>query len=265
MSPTGRPEGESVPQRVSAEVSPLNARLAAFVLCCAALTAAADAAAQAPRVTPFSQSAPGTTLPPGWAAQTFPRIAKHTRYTLVRDGATLVVRAEADASASGLVFRLSAPATDARVLRWRWQVDRLPEGADTAKKSADDAPARVYVTFQHDPAKLGPVDRLLYEAARVIYGEAPPHAGLMYVWDAAGPAGRSFANPFTSRVQTIVVEGGRARLGQWLAYERDILADYRAAFGDDPPPVSGVALMTDADNTGDRASAWFGDIALSAR
>jgi hypothetical protein len=223
---------------------------------------AADAFAQSPRVTPFSQGTPGTALPSGWASQTFPRIANHTRYTLVRDSDKVVVRAEASASASGLVFRLSAPATEASMLRWRWQVDRLPQGADASRKSGDDAAARVYVTFQHDAAKLGLVDRLLYEAARAIYGEAPPHASLMYVWDAAGPAGRSFPNPFTPRVRTIVVEGGSARLGQWLDYRRDIVADYRAAFGEDPPPISGVAIMTDADNTGDRASAWYGDVAL---
>jgi len=243
----------------------LRPALAAVLIAVVAFAPADDAPAQSPVVTPFSQGVPGTALPPGWAVQTFPRIANHTRYALVRDGDTVVVRAEADASASGLVFRLTTATHESRMLRWRWQVDRLPQGADTSRKSADDAPARVYVTFRHDPARLGPVDRLLYEAARVLYGEAPPHASLMYVWDAAGPAGRSFANPFTSRVQTIVVEGGRARLGQWLAYERDILADYRAAFGEDPPPVSGVAIMTDADNTGDRASAWFGDVSLDGK
>lgn len=231
----------------------------------ACLAAAPGVLAQSPRVTPFSQGAPGATLPKGWAAQTFPKIPSHTRYAFVRDGDTVVLRAEAEASASGLVFRLADSAADARILRWRWKVDRLPVAADTSRKGADDAPARVYVTFRHDPAKLGPVDRLLYEAARAIYGEAPPHASLMYVWDAAGPAGRSFANPYTSRVRTFVVEGGRARLGQWLDYERDIVADYRAAFGEEPPPLSGVAIMTDADNTGDRASAWYGDVALGER
>ena len=229
----------------------------------ALLASAGTATAQAPRVAPFSQGSPGATMPTGWTPLTFPRIANHTRYTLVRDGDTVVVRAEAAASASGLTFRLGVPASDARVLRWRWKVDRLPQGADASRQLADDAPARVYVTFQHDPAKLGIVDRLLYETARTIYGEAPPHASLMYVWDAAGPAGRSFPNPYTPRVRTLVVEGGRARLGQWLAYERDIVADYRDAFGEDPPPISGVAIMTDADNTGDRASAFFGDVSLA--
>ena len=244
-------------------MSRVRAAAAAAVGCLALV--ATGVHAQPPTVTPFSQGTPGTALPPGWASQTFPRIASHTRYALVRDGDTVVVRAEADASASGLVFRLSAPAAEVARLRWRWKVDRLPQGADTSRKGFDDAPARVYVTFRHDPAKLGPLDRLLYEAARAVYGEAPPHASLMYVWDGAGPAGRSFPNPYTPRVRTIVVEGGRARLGQWLDYERDIAADYRAAFGEDPPPISGVAIMTDADNTGDRASAWYGDVSLGRR
>jgi head-tail adaptor len=61
----------------------------------------------------------------------------------------------------------------------------------------------------------------------------------------------------------IVVESGSARAGRWVSYERDIAADYRAAFGEDPPPVSGVAIMTDSDNTGERVRAWYGDIALS--
>jgi len=243
----------------------VTTRSAVLLAAFAAVASPSDALAQPTRVTPFAQGTPGTALPPGWTPQTFPRIPRHTRYALVPDGDTVVVRAEAAGSASGLVFRVTAPAAEARVLRWRWKVDRLPQGADASAKAGDDAPARVYVTFQLDPAKLGPVDRLLYEAARAIYGEAPPQASLMYVWDVAGPAGRSFANPYTARVRTIVVEGGRSRLGQWLDYERDIVADYRDAFGEDPPPISGVAIMTDADNTGDRASAWFGDVSLEPK
>jgi hypothetical protein len=38
------------------------------------------------------------------------------------------------------------------------------------------------------------------------------------------------------------------------------VADYRAAFGEDPPPINGVAIMTDTDNTGESATAYYGDI-----
>ena len=34
---------------------------------------------------------------------------------------------------------------------------------------------------------------------------------------------------------------------------------------EEPPPIAGVALMTDADNTGEAVTAWYGDITLSPR
>jgi Protein of unknown function (DUF3047) len=37
----------------------------------------------------------------------------------------------------------------------------------------------------------------------------------------------------------------------------------RTLYGEAPPPVSGVALMTDADNTASSAIAYYGDITLS--
>ena len=36
--------------------------------------------------------------------------------------------------------------------------------------------------------------------------------------------------------------------------------DFGEAFNAEPPIISGVAIMTDSDNTGETASAWYGDI-----
>ena len=60
----------------------------------------------------------------------------------------------------------------------------------------------------------------------------------------------------------IVVESGRERTGRWIDYERDVAADWRAAFGGEAPPIAGIAIMTDTDNTGETARSWYGDIAL---
>jgi hypothetical protein len=58
----------------------------------------------------------------------------------------------------------------------------------------------------------------------------------------------------------IVVESGPARLNRWVQEKRNILEDYRKAFGNPPPLISGVAVMTDSDNTGESATAHYGDI-----
>jgi Protein of unknown function (DUF3047) len=60
----------------------------------------------------------------------------------------------------------------------------------------------------------------------------------------------------------IVVESGKQNVGQWINEERNLLKDYRAAFGKDPPPIVSVAIMTDTDNTRESAAAWYGDISL---
>ena len=55
---------------------------------------------------------------------------------------------------------------------------------------------------------------------------------------------------------------GPAELGRWIDERRDVLADYRTLFGEDPPMISGVAIMTDTDGTGESALAWYGDISF---
>lgn len=240
-------------------------RLAVGLTLAALAALAAAAIAQAPSIARFSAAAPGAAPPAGWTALVFPRIPRHTRYAIVDDAGTPVVAARAEGSASGWVTRLDVPTAAAPMLRWRWKAERLPEGADTRQKAGDDAAARVYVLFRQSPEKLTLVQRAIDEATRLVYGEVPPYASLMYVWDERAPAGASFVNPYTDRVRTIVVESGRARLDRWIAYERDLAADFRAAFGEEAPAIAGVAIMTDTDNTGSVAAARYGDVTLSPR
>lgn len=214
----------------------------------------------------FSAEAPGSTFPPGWTPLTFRGIARHTRYSLVADPTQgTVVEAEARASASGMIRRLDLEAHATPLLRWRWKVAGPISSGDVTRKQGDDYAARIYVSFRYSPERLSLAQRTRWAAARLVYGEYPPHAGLNYIWDARAPVGSVVANPYTDRVRMIVVESGSRRAGTWLAYERDVVADYRAAFGEEAPPIAGIALMTDADDTGESAEAWYGDIELAPR
>jgi len=245
---------------------PTRCRSSACGLAALACVVTACLAAAPATVAPFSTAAPAATLPPGWTALTFPSIPRHTRYTLVRDEAgTVVVEAVAQDSASGLVHKLDVPAGERPRLAWRWKADALVTAGDVTRRDGDDYAARIYVTFSYSPERLSPWQRARYAALRVLYGEYPPHAGLSYVWDARAPRGTLVASAFTDRVRVIVVESGREHLGRWRDYERDVVADYRAAFGEEPPPIAGVAIMTDTDNTGGTVTAYYGDVALLPR
>ena len=61
----------------------------------------------------------------------------------------------------------------------------------------------------------------------------------------------------------IVAESGSDKTGRWITEQRDILADYRRLFGEEPRKLGAIAIMTDTDNSGGEAVAWYGDITLS--
>jgi hypothetical protein len=120
----------------------------------------------------------------------------------------------------------------------------------------------VYVTFEQNPARGNLVDRARAAVIRAFYGVEPPYAGLDYIWERRVPAGTVVPNAYTDRVRMIVVESGADRVGQWVTEQRNVYEDYKRAFGEEPTAISGIAVMTDADDTGERATAWYGNISF---
>jgi hypothetical protein len=53
-------------------------------------------------------------------------------------------------------------------------------------------------------------------------------------------------------------------VGQWIAVERNVSEDFRNAFGEPVPRITGIAIATDSDDTGENSMAWYGDISFSA-
>jgi hypothetical protein len=87
-----------------------------------------------------------------------------------------------------------------------------------------------------------------------------PLDAINYIWESKAPVGTMVPNPYTDRVMMFVVESGSAKLNLWVNEERNVYEDYKKAFGEEPPMISGVAIMTDTDNTGESATAYYGDI-----
>lgn len=208
----------------------------------------------------FSAVAEGAALPDGWKPLIFKKIEKHTTYQLVKDGGATVVKAVSEASASGLTREIKINLKEYPIVQWRWKVANVLTKGDVTRRAGDDYPARLYVTFEYDAGKVGFFDKAKYEATRLLYGQYPPLGAINYIWESKAPKGTVAPNPYVERVKMIVVESGAERLNQWVSEERNIYEDYKKAFGDEPPMISGVAIMTDTDNTGESATAFYGDI-----
>jgi hypothetical protein len=210
-------------------------------------------------VSPFSANQAGSGLPEGWKPLTFKKIPKLTQYELISDDGIVVVKASSDASASGLTKAVKIDPREYPVVRWRWKVENVLKNSDVRRKDGDDYPARLYITFEYDPDKVSLSKKLKYKAGRAIFGDIPI-AALNYIWDTKTPVGTILENAYTDFAQMIVVESGRKKIGQWTEEERNIYEDYKSAFGEEPPLINGVVIMSDTDNTKERAVAYYGDI-----
>jgi hypothetical protein len=242
----------------------LGVVLAALLLLAGLGPGSLAAGAERALVLDFTPPADAGGLPPGWEALTFRRVPRATRYRVVPEGDGYVLRAESEKAASGLYRRLDLDPRIYRTLTWRWKVENILEGADARRKDGDDYPARVYVAFRYDPATATLWERTAYGALKLFYGDYPPRHVINYIWDNRLPTGAVVDNAYTDRAKMIVVESGAGRVGRWVAEERDLYADYRRLFGGEPPRIAGVAVMTDTDDTGERAVAYYGALTLRA-
>jgi hypothetical protein len=215
---------------------------------------------QLPELSDFSAGRPGDELPGGWRVWTMSRFKKPTQYRLVADAGRTVVHAQADASASGLIHDVSINPREFPILKWRWKTAALIPGADNRQSQTEDSPLRVMVAFEGDTAKLDFDERLFFSQVRMLTGQQMPYATLMYIWAARAPKGTLIPNRHTSRIRMLVVESGSERVGAWQEQLHNVYEDYKRAFGEEPPRIVSVSIMTDTDNTGEKASSYYGDI-----
>jgi Protein of unknown function (DUF3047) len=238
----------------------LSRCIAVLVLAIAGSLTCVEAAEEQAAIARFSSANAGDALPVPWKVVTLGKSKKPTRYSLVLDADKTVLRADAAASMASVMHPLRFDPHDHPIVEWRWKIAHLLQKSNVATKAGDDFPARLYVVFDYDIARLPFSARVKIRVARALFGQDVPAAALCYVWDGKGVKDAAAWSPFTDRVRVIIAESGDAHLNQWVTVRRNIVDDFRAAFGEDPPAVSGVAVATDTDNTGESATAFYGDI-----
>jgi hypothetical protein len=213
-------------------------------------------------LTPFSSGTLVRPGEPGWSKTAWHPTKPPTVYRLVEDGGQRVLEAVSDASVAGLTHPVSMSPTADSAIEWRWKIDATLPGADVGDRQADDSPARLVLAFDGDVASLSMKEQMFRERVKLLTGQDLPFATLMYVWDNERPVGTVVKSPHTEQIRKLVVESGPQGARQWRAYRRNIAADYALAFGESPGTLKAVGVMTDADNTRQKARCLYGDIQL---
>ena len=206
----------------------------------------------------FSHLPPGGALEP-WQQYLVRRGNTPTEYRVMDVDGERVLEAHAKEGGSGLFRRIHIDPNRHPILEWRWRVPRQP--LDRLKEASGESPlARLSLGFHGDVEKLDFDDRAKLRLAMLLTANGLPYASLLYVWMLNMPVGTVFHSPHTDRVRFLVVESGTERLGEWVQFRRDVVADYRRAFGQDPGDIVGVGVMTDPGDDYSPRRSFYGDI-----
>lgn len=204
-------------------------------------------------------TAPTASDPEGWHEVRLPG-KQPTRYAWGHKDGRAALGARSERSASMWRRHVKRAPDELREVSFSWWVQDLVADASVAEVNREDAPARVLFAFSGDVSSLPRRTRAMFELAEALTGERPPYATLMYVWDATLPVGSVIINPRSDRIRKIVVDSGPAKLRQWRDHRRNLAADFRLAFGEEPGALAAVGVMTDSDNTGSQAQSWYGPV-----
>jgi hypothetical protein len=137
-------------------------------------------------------------------------------------------------------FHISLQATP--LLVWDWKTTELPKGGDFRHSGSDDQAAQLIIAFS---------------SSRF----------LSYIWESTAPKGMiaSASAPLFKKIFAVVMQSGAQGLGTWITERRNLIDDYKQAYGEEPEVIEGVRIQINSQHTQSRAESYWHSIAVTAR
>jgi hypothetical protein len=158
-------------------------------------------------------------------------------YTIIRDNGISALRLRSEETSFALQKAVDINPLLYPVLSWKWKVTKLPDGGDCRKSNVDDQAAQIFLAFSNRKT-------------------------IAYIWDSNCPAGsveNASGIPFLN-IKAIVVRSGPADAGLWITETRNVLEDYKAVFGDEPPVLAGIRIQINSQHTASSGESFFADL-----
>ena len=176
-----------------------------------------------------------------WESKSF---QDQTIYTPITIAGRDALKAQSQNTASGLVRKIKVDLTKTPYLHWHWRVDNVLQGTDEQTRQGDDYPARVYIIV----------------SGGIFFWQT---RALNYVWSSNQAVETTWPNAFTDNAVMLAVRSSGEQTGQWLHETRNVLEDLPRYLQKSTTHIDAVAIMTDTDNSGQNATAYYGEIYFS--
>jgi hypothetical protein len=130
------------------------------------------------------------------------------------------------------------------ILAWSWRPIEFPAGSDERQSKTNDSAVSVYAVFPHTPMSV---------------------KTLKYIWSGVVPVGTRLSSS-AGLTQVVVIRTGIDRKGAWTEERVNILEDYKKLFDEaETPKASGIAVLTDSDDTKSKAQGDYANFRLCKR
>jgi len=214
----------------------------------------------------------GFFVPKGWHLLKFRGTKKLTHYSPVEDGNNVYIRAESDGSAAVIYKVAKFDPREYPYLAWKWKAENILEKGNAYTKKGNDFSVSLGIIFDYDPQRASFAKKIKHSFIKLFYGVYPPDYVILYVWGNGvhEKKGDVISSPYSETVKMFVLENGGSHLYKWRIEERNILEDFKEAFGTYPNRrVGAIGIHTDSDNTSShykvryQAVGYYDDIVVS--
>ncbi len=202
--------------------------------------------------------------PKGWKIVTHFNTAP-TGYQVVKYRGKYVLKAEGIGTCSSLFRDVKAKLKDYPVISWRWKISNVIRQAIETQKDRNDSAARVIIIFKTKPEEITLWYGLEYLVRRAFRKNEPVGPRIEYIWGNKIEKGRILDNPSFKYSRVIVLESGEEKANRWIWEKRNLVEDYKAAFGTDPEGILALGIQTDTDQSNEGVTAYYGEVFLSKR
>lgn len=202
--------------------------------------------------------------PKGWKTVTYFNTAP-TSYQVIKYQGKYILNAEGIGTCSSLFREVKAELKDYPIISWKWKISNVIRQAIETQKDRNDSAARVIIVFKTRPEEITLWYGLEYLISRALRKDEPLGPRIEYIWGNKIEKGRILDNPSVKCSRVIVLETGEGKANQWIWEKRNLIEDYRAAFGTDPEGILALGLQTDTDQSNEGITAYYGEIFLSKR
>ena len=173
------------------------------------------------------------------------KIKGKTTYTLGFNENGNYIRAEAEGKASGLGKELKINLLKTPFINITWKVEKdLPGIIENSKKGHDYA-ARVFVVKKTGATALS-------------------NRAINYVFSSNNSVGNNWPSPYTKKSIDYVLSTTKEHHNQWIVVKANVREHFKKFHDLDVKELTGVAIMTDTDNSKLKAISYYQNIYFSS-